>query len=81
MITDNSSLAIDNPGRDKWFDTSKFARALHYTPRTNPWQYPGIVGPKYWNLDSTLTKNFPIKDRMNVEFRFEAYNLTNSFVP
>ncbi|HVV70011.1 MAG TPA: carboxypeptidase regulatory-like domain-containing protein, partial [Verrucomicrobiae bacterium] len=81
MVTDGSNPAIDNPNRDKWFDTSKFSRPLPYTPRTNPWQYPGVVGPKYWNLDSTLTKDFSIKERVKVEFRFEAYNLTNSFVP
>jgi len=81
MLTDGSNPSIDNPSRDRWFDTSKFAILPPYTPRTNPWQYPGVVGPKYWNLDSTLSKTFPIRERMNLEFRFEAYNLTNSFVP
>jgi hypothetical protein len=33
-----------------------------------------------WNLDGTVSKNFPIKDRYKVEFRFEAYNLTNSLM-
>jgi len=27
-------------------------------------------------MDSTLTKMFAIKERCNLEFRFEAYNLT-----
>ncbi|HZT29823.1 MAG TPA: TonB-dependent receptor [Bryobacteraceae bacterium] len=81
MITDGSNPRLDNPTRDRWFDTSKFQRPLPYTLRTNPWQYPGVVGPKFWNLDSTLSKVFPIKERFNLEFRFEAYNLTNSFVP
>jgi hypothetical protein len=67
--------------RDKWFDTTGFARQPAYTPRTNPWQYPGVNGPKYWNLDSTLTKTFPIKERYTLEFRFETYNTTNVFVP
>jgi hypothetical protein len=81
MITDNSNPRLDNPTRERWFDTSKFQRPLPFTSRTNPWQYPGVTGPMFWNLDSTLTKTFPIKERLHAEFRFEAYNLTNSFVP
>ena len=81
MITDGSNPKLANPTRYRWFDTSKFQRPLPYTLRTNPWQYPGVTGPRYWNMDSTLTKMFAIKERCNLEFRFEAYNLTNSFVP
>jgi hypothetical protein len=33
-----------------------------------------------WNLDGTVSKTFPIKERFNLEFRFEAYNLTNSLM-
>jgi hypothetical protein len=81
MITDGSNPRLDDKSRDRWFDTSKFQKPEPFTPRTNPWQYPGVVGPKYWNLDSTVSKIFPIKERVNLEFKFEAYNLTNSFVP
>src|SRR5262249_36603060 len=81
MLWDGKSPVIDNRTRDRWFDTSHFQRLPAYTERTNPWQFPGLTGPKYWNLDSTLTKEFPIKERYRIEFRFEAYNLTNSFVP
>ncbi|HZT29004.1 MAG TPA: TonB-dependent receptor [Bryobacteraceae bacterium] len=70
-----------NPTPGRAFDITKFAPLPAYTPRTNPWQYPGLVGPLSWELDSTVSKIFPIKERLNVEFKFEAYNLTNSFVP
>ena len=52
-----------------------------YTPRTNPWQYPGLTGPRFWQLDSTLSKNFQISERFRIEFRMEAYNLFNKFIP
>ncbi|MEK7409692.1 MAG: TonB-dependent receptor [Acidobacteriota bacterium] len=81
MITDESNPKLEDRTRLRWFDTSKFQRSQPYTPRTNPYQYPGVTGPKYWNLDSTLSKMFPIKERYNLEFRFEAYNTTNAFVP
>lgn len=81
MITDGSNPAIGNRTRDHWFDTSKFQKAEPFTKRTNPWQYPGLTGPKYWNLDATISKFFPIRERFRLEFKFEAYNLPNVFVP
>jgi hypothetical protein len=67
--------------RDHWFDTSGFAIALPYTPRTNPWYYPGLYGPRNWSLDSTLVKFFQIRERMKLEFRIEGYNAFNHFLP
>ena len=32
------------------------------------------------NLDMTLNKKFDIGERLDLEFRMEAYNLTNSFM-
>jgi hypothetical protein len=80
MITDGSSPKLGNPTPEKWFDISKFQRPEPYTRRVNPLQYAGVNGPMFWNLDSTLTKTFPIKERYNLEFRFEAYNSPNCFV-
>ena len=80
MITDGSNPKLDSRTPQQMFDTSKFQRPESYTPRLNPWSYPGVNGPKYWNLDSTLTKTFPVTERMRMEFRFEAYNTLNCFV-
>jgi hypothetical protein len=71
---------IDNPGPAKWFNTDAFKVATPFTPRTNPRQFDGITGPIFWNLDGTISKTFPVKERYNLEFRFEAYNLTNSLM-
>jgi hypothetical protein len=71
---------IDNPGPQKWFNTDAFRVLPAFTPRTNPYQYPGITGPIFWNLDGTVSKTFPIRERYKLEFRFEAYNLTNSLM-
>ncbi len=80
MITDGSSPKLENRTPQMMFDITKFQRPENYTPRTNPLSYPGVNGPKMWNLDSTLSKVFPIKERFNLEFRFEAYNSPNGFV-
>jgi hypothetical protein len=80
MITDGSSPKLDNRSPQKMFDTSKFQNYVSYTPRTNPLRYDGVNGPKFWNLDSTLSKTFPIKERFHLEFRFEMYNSPNAFI-
>ncbi|HTM49677.1 MAG TPA: carboxypeptidase-like regulatory domain-containing protein [Bryobacteraceae bacterium] len=71
---------IDNPGPAKWFNTEAYKVQTPFTPRLNPYQYPGITGPIFWNADGTISKTFPIRERYKLEFRFEAYNLTNSLM-
>jgi hypothetical protein len=68
---------IDNPTPARWFDTSKFQRQPAYTPRTNPWQYPGLTGPLYWEVSGTLSKNLRVTERVNTELKMSAFNLTN----
>jgi hypothetical protein len=80
-LTVTGDPRIDDPGRNRWFDTSVFAQAPPFTPRTNPWQYEGVTGPRNWNVDLTLAKFFPIGERVRIEFRLEGYNVTNSFIP
>jgi hypothetical protein len=40
-----------------------------------------LTGPRYWQLDSTLSKDFTLTERFNLELRLEGYNLTNSVMP
>jgi hypothetical protein len=84
LIADSSSPKLDNRTRDRWFDTSRFRNKTGdavYTPRTNPWQYDDLTGPRYWNLDMALSKYFSVSERFKLEVKFEAYNVTNSFIP
>jgi hypothetical protein len=71
---------IDNPGPQGWFNKEEFRVLPAFTPRTNPFQFDGLTGPVMWNLDGTVSKSFPIKENYKLEFRFEAYNLTNSLM-
>ena len=71
---------IDNPGPQKWFNTDAFKVPTPFTPRLNPCQFDNITGPIFWNLDGNVSKTFPIRERYKLEFRFEAYNLTNSLM-
>ena len=71
---------LDNPSRDARFNTSVFARQPAFTRRTNPWQYEGVTGPYFSNLDLTLSKEHPLTERLKFEIRMESYNSTNSFM-
>ena len=72
--------AIDTPS--KWgymFNPAAFKQSAAFTPRTNPWFYSGVLGPGYKNLDLTLAKFFQVTERFRVEFKMEAYNVSNTF--
>ncbi len=72
---------ISNPTRLKYFDTSKFVINPPYTPRSNPWYYPGLRGFGFWQWDATAAKYFRITERVKFELRMEFYNFPNSFMP
>ena len=69
--------AISNPTPTKWFDTSRFAQLSPYVMQTNPDHYPDLRGPIYWDIDATLSKRFPVTEKIHAELKAEAYNLTN----
>lgn len=43
--------------------------------RNNAW------GPSFWNVDTSLMKNFPIKERLTAQFRVDFFNLFNHIDP
>jgi hypothetical protein len=62
------------------FNPGVFANLPAYTPYNGPKVFPGVDGPVQWNIDAQLSKSFRIREGMNLQFRAEAYNLTNSIV-
>jgi hypothetical protein len=80
QVVKPGSPKLDNPTPQQWFDTSFFKTPVANTPRANPYFYPGLTGPRNWNIDSTLSKYFRIRERYRVELRMEAYNLLNKIM-
>ncbi len=78
LVSGNPKLS--NPTRDKWFDTSMFAVADAYTPRSNPYYYDGLNGPGWTVTDMTLTKMFRLGGKYKMEARIEAYNAFNQIL-
>ena len=61
----------------QWFNPLAFA--LVPTGVTRPGNSPRgvIVGPGYQKWDITLSKRFKFTERMDLQFRAEAYNVFN----
>ena len=76
----SDDVKLDNPTRQEYFNTAAFARQPAFTRRNNPWFVDGVRGPYFSNLDLTLNKKFNVTERIGLELRMEAYNLTNSFM-
>jgi hypothetical protein len=37
-----------------------------------------VLGPKFFQFDIALVRTFPIREHMNAQFRFEAFNILNN---
>jgi len=77
----------DNPDQFGWFVTTD--QPLTANGQTiGPWQRPqkgqfgtvgrnAIFGPSFQQMDMSFFKTFPITERIQTQFRAEAYNFTN----
>jgi len=72
----NPNLPSSQQTTAQFFNTAAFATAPQFTIGTssrNP-----VRGPHYRNLDMALIKRTNIGETLNIEFRAEAFNLTNT---
>jgi hypothetical protein len=79
--TTAGSAKLDNPTYTKVFDTSKWAGAkvpnTTYFYRDFPFLFSDVRRPSYNNWDTSLSKYFPIKESLKLQFRFEMVNMFN----
>jgi hypothetical protein len=80
------SAKIDNPTIGQWFNTSMWtdpatgryvALPDPRTLRDFPTRFGDVRTPGYRNWDASVSKIFPIRERLRLQFRFEAVNALN----
>ncbi len=75
------SQVLPNPCGDKSI-TNYLNPAAFTLPATGALGNVGsnsIAGPGTWQFDMALSRSFQLRERQKIEFRVEAFNLTNSF--
>ena len=63
---------------DRWFDTTAFRARRPFTVPTDSLTQPDLRGPGRKSVDMSIFKNTRLKERFNVQFRAEFFNLINS---
>jgi Carboxypeptidase regulatory-like domain/TonB dependent receptor len=71
-----------NPGNNvtpgAYFNTSVVKLLPGFTEETNPWYYPGVLGPHFFNVDASLVKDFHVTERIIFSLRMDAFNALNN---
>jgi len=76
-----TSAAKSGPIADRlnaYFDPTVFSQAPNFTFGNVGRFLPDVRNPGVHNLDFSLFKNFRITERTNLQFRSEAFNISNS---
>jgi hypothetical protein len=68
---------IDNPGPNGWFNTSCFRNPPNFVIGNVPRTLPNTRGPGYKDVALSLFRTQKITERVNLEFRAEAFNAFN----
>ncbi len=85
LQTSAGSAKLDNPTNKQWFNTALWKKAdgsavalpEAYTPRNFPFLFSDVRRPGYQNWDTSLSKYFPIRECLKLQFRFEMVNMMN----
>jgi hypothetical protein len=71
------SAKLDNPTQQRWFNTDVFVNPPEYTYGNVGRTLPDVRGPGTINYDLSVLKSVLITERVNVQFRAEAFNVFN----
>jgi hypothetical protein len=72
------SAKLENPSITRWFDTTQFANPPAYQFGNAARTLNGLRSDGTAQIDTTISKNFRIKELMTAQFRAEFFNLTNT---
>ncbi len=73
----HSGVLANGQTDNHWFDTTAFAAAAPFTVPTDSLSQPNLRSQRRVNTDFSLIKNTRFKERYNVQFRAELFNVFN----
>jgi len=73
----SAKLPGEERTRLRWFDTTQFVNPPAWTFGNVGRTLPDVRGPGIVSMDSSLIKNTRIRERFNLQFRAEAFNVLN----
>jgi hypothetical protein len=68
---------LDNPGPSAWFNTGCFRNPPNFVIGAAPRTLPNTRGPGYKDVALSLFRTQRITEKVNLEFRAEAFNAFN----
>lgn len=68
---------LDNPTKDRWFDTAAFVNPAPFEAGNAPRALSDVRTPGVFNIDLSLIKQVNLSSRLRLQLRAEAFNVTN----
>jgi hypothetical protein len=72
------SARLDNPTLGQWFNTAAFSNPAPFTFGNVSRTLPDVHSDGAFNIDFSVFKYFPVTEKLRLQFRAEAFNLTNT---
>ena len=77
-VTRGADVAVSARTPERWFNTAAFSAPALYTIGNSPRRLNELRAAHQKNADVSVAKDFKVYDRVTIQFRAEAFNLTNT---